>query len=53
MRFVIYKNERLAKGSKAFELWEAAEKSKKPEDWKKLDKHMKQINQEYKDLHYK
>ncbi len=53
MKFVIYKNERIAKGSKAFELWLVADKSKDPKDWKSLDKHMKQINQDYKDLHYK
>lgn len=52
MKHTLYKNELIAKGSQAHELWLVATKSGKPEDFKALDKHLKQLNDAYKKLHY-
>jgi hypothetical protein len=52
MREVQYKGSILAKGSKALELWEEWQKEKKDRNaaQKKLDVHMKDVEQRAKDL---
>jgi hypothetical protein len=52
MREVNYKGSILAKGSKALELWEEWQKEKKDRNaaQKKLDQHMKEVEQRAKDL---
>jgi hypothetical protein len=52
MKEVKYKDSILAKGSKALELWEEWQKEKKDRNaaQKKLDQHMKEVEQRAKDL---
>lgn len=52
MKEVQYKGSILAKGSKALELWEEWQKEKKDRNaaQKKLDVHMKDVNQRAQDL---
>ena len=52
MREVQYKGSILAKGSKALELWEDWQREKKDRNaaQKKLDQHMKDVDQRAKDL---
>ncbi len=40
---ITYKGELIAKNSEAFKLWES-------KDWKKLDKHLAQLDRDSKDL---
>lgn len=50
---IIYKGSELAKGSKALELWEAWQKDKSNERnkvQKKLDDHIKDVENRYKEL---
>ncbi len=49
---VVYKGIILAKGSKALELWEDWQREKKDRNaaQKKLDQHMKEVEQRYRDL---
>jgi hypothetical protein len=52
MKQVVYRGSVLAKGSTALELWEAwqREKSDRNAAQKKLDGHMKDVEQRHKDL---
>jgi hypothetical protein len=52
MRQVVYRGSVLAKGSTALELWEAwqREKTDRNAAQKKLDVHMKEVEQRHKDL---
>ena len=50
MKTVKYKNHNLAQSSQAYELWEAWKKTNKPEDLKKLDQHLKDVEQRHRDL---
>lgn len=52
MKQVVYKGVTLAKGSTALELWEAWQKETKDRNaaQKKLDQHMKQLDQNAKEL---
>lgn len=52
MKQVEYKGSVLAKGSQALELWENWQKEKKDRNaaQKKLDQHMKEVDQRAKDL---
>ncbi len=52
MKEVQYKGSILAKGSKALELWEEWQKEKKDRNQaqKKLDQHIKEVEQRAKDL---
>lgn len=52
MRQVVYRGSVLAKGSTALELWEAwqREKSDRNAAHKKLDTHMKDVEQRHKEL---
>jgi hypothetical protein len=52
MKQVVYRGSVLAKGSTALELWEAwqREKSDRNAAQKKLDTHMKDVEQRHKDL---
>lgn len=52
MKEVQYKGSILAKGSKALELWEEWQKEKKDRNaaQKKLDQHMKEVQQRANDL---
>lgn len=45
--FVKYKTHVLAKNSEAYTLWQAAQKSG---DYKALDRHLKLVDQQYKQL---
>lgn len=45
-----YRDSTLAKGSLALQLYQEWQKSKKPEDKKKLDQHMKQVEDNYRKL---
>lgn len=45
-----YRYSTLAKGSEAFRLYQEWQKSGKPEDKKKLDQHMKQVEDKYRKL---
>jgi hypothetical protein len=49
---VVYRNSILAKGSRALELWEDWQRAKSDRNvfQKKLDDHMKDVEQRYKDL---
>jgi hypothetical protein len=49
---VVYRNSVLAKGSRALELWEDWQRAKTDRNvfQKKLDDHMKDVEQRYKDL---
>jgi hypothetical protein len=49
---VVYRNSVLSKGSTALELWEAWQKETKDRNaaQKKLDTHMKEVEQRHKDL---
>lgn len=49
---VVYKDTVLAKGSRALELWEEWQKEKKDRNaaQKRLDQHMKEVDQRAKDL---
>jgi hypothetical protein len=49
---VVYRNSVLAKGSRALELWEDWQRAKTDRNvfQKKLDEHMKDVEQRYKDL---
>jgi hypothetical protein len=49
---VVYKGSVLAKGSRALELWEDWQRAKSDRNvfQKKLDDHMKDVEQRYKDL---
>lgn len=46
-----YKGSFLARNSVAYLLYQAAVKSTDKKDWKKLDEHMKQVDQNYQKLH--
>jgi len=52
MKQVVYRDSVLAKGSTALELWEAwqREKSDRNAAQKKLDSHLKEVEQRHKDL---
>ena len=52
MKQVVYRESVLSKGSTALELWEAwqREKSDRNAAQKKLDQHMKDVEQRHKDL---
>lgn len=52
MKQVVYKNSILAKGSKALELWENWQKETKDRNaaQKKLDQHMKELDNNARDL---
>jgi hypothetical protein len=52
MKQVVYKELVLAKGSTALELWEAWQRETKDRNaaQKKLDQHMKEVEQRHKDL---
>lgn len=52
MKQVVYRGSVLSKGSTALELWEAwqREKSDRNAAQKKLDQHMKEVEQRHKDL---
>lgn len=52
MKQVVYRGSVLAKGSTALELWEAWQKEKSDRNaaQKKLDQHMKEVEQRHKDL---
>ena len=47
---VRYQNSMLHKSSRAYELYQEWQKTKKPEDKKKLDDHMKDVDRRYKEL---
>ncbi|WP_396189405.1 hypothetical protein [Flavobacterium sp.] len=47
---VHYQNSKLHKSSRAHELYQEWQKTKKPEDKKKLDDHMKDVDRRYKEL---
>lgn len=51
MKLVKYKHYNLATNSYAYELLEAYRKSNKPEDQRKLDQHLKQLDRDYEKLH--
>jgi hypothetical protein len=52
MKQVVYKGSVLAKGSTALELWELWQREKKDRNaaQKKLDQHMKEVEQRHRDL---
>jgi hypothetical protein len=52
MKKVVYKNLTLAKGSKALELWEDWQRDTKDRNaaQKKLDQHMKDVENRYREL---
>ena len=52
MKTVKYKNHNLATNSTAYELLKQYEKTRSKQDQQKLDKHLKQVDQQYKALHY-
>lgn len=47
-QYVKYKSETLAKNSEAYKLLEEA---KKTGDYKKLDKHLREVNKRFRELH--
>lgn len=51
MKLVKYKHYNLATNSHAYELLQAWERSKKAEDQKKLDQHLKELDRNYEKLH--
>lgn len=50
MKTVQYKHHNLATTSEGYKLWEAWKKSGKPEDLKKLDQHLKEVDERAKSL---
>lgn len=51
MTLPYYKDSFLARNSVAYLLYQTAVKSGDKKDWKKLDEHMKQVNDSYRKLH--
>ena len=51
MKVVKYKHHNLATNSHAYELLEAYRRSGKPEDQKKLEQHLKEVDKRYDELH--
>jgi hypothetical protein len=50
MKTVAYKNHNLATTSEGYKLWETWKKTNKPEDKKKLDDHLKDVDTKAKQL---
>lgn len=50
VKTVQYKNHNLATSSQAYELWETWKKTGKAEDLKKLDQHLKEVDERAKNL---
>jgi len=51
MNLPFYKGCFLARNSAAYLLYQTAMKSADKKDWKKLDEHMKQVDENYRKLH--
>lgn len=50
MKTVQYKHHNMAHNSEAYKLWELWKKSGKAEDQKKLDQHLKEVDEKAKQL---
>lgn len=51
MKLVKYKHYNLHTNSHAYELLQVYQRSQKPEDQRKLDQHLKQLDRNYEQLH--
>lgn len=50
MKIVVYKHHNIAVNSEAYKLWEMWKKTEKVEDKKKLDEHLREVDERAKQL---